>query len=429
MNFTTDFTEHLGIQIRLANRELLTFACIYRSPNYTDENNEQLTALIHQLDQTNSAYKLLVGDFNYGAISWQDNTATSAAETAFLDCLQNTYMNQHVEEPTRGRSGQNPSILDLIISNDPNIVSYIRYESPLGKSDHTCLVFNINCYKEAGESARKFYIYDKGDYEHMTAELSNIDWSKKIGWITDPEEAYEVFTETLSTLYEKYIPTKIVGTGNKYKKSYDKDTVRAIKKKHRAWQRYMETRSGQKYIEYVRQRNKVSKLTQKAQRDYEKAIAQDVKNNPKKFWKYVKTKTKSPCNIPHLYLQQDDLDKGLATEDKGKADVLADFYSSVFTNEPSGAIPNPKPQHITSVHHKSIFTEEKIKKETPCSEDDQITWTRQDTPKGPERSCYHHSQAAVLVLPIHNGEEKVANDMEKSKCLSNYQEREQTTCL
>ena len=207
-----------------------------------------------------------------------------------------------------------------------------------------------------------FYLYDKGDYENMTAELSNIDWSKKIGWITDPEEAYEVFTETLSTLCDKYIPTKTVGSENKYKKSYDKDTVRAIKKKHRAWQRYMETRSGQKYIEYVRQRNKVSKLTKKAQRDYEKAIAQDVKNNPKKFWKYVKTKTKSPCNIPDLYLQEDDLDKGLATEDKDKADVLADFYSSVFTKEPSGAIPNPKPQHITSVLHKSIFTEEKIKK-------------------------------------------------------------------
>ena len=114
LNSTTDFTEHIVIQIRLANRELLTFACIYRSPNSTDENNEQLTALIHQLDQTSSAYKLLVGDFNYGAISCQDNTATSAADTAFLDCLQNTYMNQHVEEPTRGISGSH-NILDLII--------------------------------------------------------------------------------------------------------------------------------------------------------------------------------------------------------------------------------------------------------------------------------------------------------------------------
>ena len=195
-----------------------------------------------------NAYKLLVWYFNYGAISWQDNTVTSAVDTAFLDCLQNTYMNQHVEEPTRGRSGQNPSILDLIISNDPNIVSHIRYEPLLGKSDHACLVFNINCYKEAEESARKLYLYDKGEYENMTAELRNIDWIEKIGWITDPEEAYEVFTESLSSLCEKYIPTRTVGSGNKYEKNYDKDTVRAIKKKHRAWQRYMETRSGQNIL-------------------------------------------------------------------------------------------------------------------------------------------------------------------------------------
>ena len=39
-----------------------------------------------------------------------------------------------------------------------------------------------------------------------------------------------------------------------------------------------------------------------------------------------------------------------------------------------------------------------------------------------------HSQATVLDLLIHNGEEKVANDIEKSKCLSNFQEREQTIC-
>ena len=50
----------------------------------------------------------------------------------------------------------------------------------------------------------------------------------------------------------------------------------------------METRSGEKYLEYVRQRNKVTKLTKQAQRDYKKNIAKEAKSNPKKFWKYVK---------------------------------------------------------------------------------------------------------------------------------------------
>ena len=38
----------------------------------------------------------------------------------------------------------------------------------------------------------------------------------------------------------------------------------------------------------------------------------------------------------------EDPEKGLATEDKDKADVLAAFYNSVFTREPSGPIPEPK---------------------------------------------------------------------------------------
>ena len=37
----------------------------------------------------------------------------------------------------------------------------------------------------------------------------------------------------------------------------------------------METRSREKYLEYVRQRNKVTKLTKQAQRDYEKNIAKE----------------------------------------------------------------------------------------------------------------------------------------------------------
>ena len=50
----------------------------------------------------------------------------------------------------------------------------------------------------------------------------------------------------------------------------------------------METRSGEKYLEYVRQRNKVTKLTKQAQGDYKTNIAKEAKSNPKKFWKYVK---------------------------------------------------------------------------------------------------------------------------------------------
>ena len=100
----------------------------------------------------------------------------------------------------------------------------------------------------------------------------------------------------------------------------------------------METRAGQKYLEYVKSRNKVTKLTRQAKKEYEKTIAEQVKINPKKCGQYAKSKTKAPSGIPELYKDESDPDKGLATEDSEKANILADFYSSVFTEEPPGDI-------------------------------------------------------------------------------------------
>ena len=96
-----------------------------------------------------------------------------------------------------------------------------------------------------------------------------------------------------NSMHNKYIPVKIVDSMRKHKKGFDNDVLQAIKKKHRSWQRYVETQSGEKYLEYVRWRNKVTKLTKQAMRDYEKTIAKEARAFPRKFWRCAKSKTKA----------------------------------------------------------------------------------------------------------------------------------------
>ncbi|XP_076063509.1 uncharacterized protein LOC143038360 [Oratosquilla oratoria] len=68
----------------------------------------------------------------------------------------------------------------------------------------------------------------------------------------------------------------------------------------------------------------------------EKSIAENVKENPKAFWKYIQSKTKSSVSVRELYMNAE---KTLRTKnDKEKAKVLAEFFSSVFTQEPEGEI-------------------------------------------------------------------------------------------
>ena len=54
-------------------------------------------------------------------------------------------MSQCVTDPTRGRGSNNPNVLDLILSNDDDIIGDVEYFSPLGRSNHCIPTFLIMC--------------------------------------------------------------------------------------------------------------------------------------------------------------------------------------------------------------------------------------------------------------------------------------------
>ena len=62
-----------------------------------------------------------------------------------------------------------------------------------------------------------------------------------------------------------------------------------------------------------------------------------AKENPKKFWSYIKSKLKTKTSIADLYT--DESKTTLTDSDEAKANVLGNFFSSVFTIEPENFLP------------------------------------------------------------------------------------------
>jgi hypothetical protein len=189
---------------------------------------------------------------------------------------------------------------------------------------------------------KEVFIYPRGDYEAMRQELESTNWTTLTQCNNDVNKIYEIVTEKILSLQSRYVPKKEVRTDKpKLAPGITAEDAKHIKKKHRSWQRFMETRDDKKHREYTRARNKVKAITRKAKRRHEEEIARNAKANPRRFWRHATASSKNKERIPSLYKNGKNEEDGLTSTDTEKAEVLATAFASVFTTE------NPEDQDIT----------------------------------------------------------------------------------
>ena len=79
----------------------------------------------------------------------------------------------------------------------------------------------------------------------------------------------------------------------------------------------------------------VNKLKKKS----EKGLLQKTKDKPKAIWSYIKSRSKTRKEIEDFHVDPEDI-KSIKTEDnKGKANILSEYFSSVFSKETEGGVP------------------------------------------------------------------------------------------
>ena len=151
-------------------------------------NNEQLNEFISEVMRYKHSYLLLLGDFKYPNIDWQNwytlSENTNSPDTNFKEGIRYNFLFQHVTLPTRGRLGNKSNILDLVFTNEQGMIDDIVYESPLGKSDHSVLIITFRCYEEIANHTRLKYYYDQGDNNSMKTKLDHTDWGEILGMST-----------------------------------------------------------------------------------------------------------------------------------------------------------------------------------------------------------------------------------------------------
>ena len=294
----TDFQESVWCEFKTENKERVLIGCVYRSPNSSKENSEELHKLLKS-EQFEKFDKIcIVGDFNYPNINWQ-GLWTNKEDNDFVECLRDAFLVQKVKHPTRNRQGQKSNLLDLVLVNSDDLVSDILHQDPLGKSDHDVLVFKfyVQITKYLEDRVYKFKL-NQGNYDAMRNEVRGIDWTKVL--TENVENSWNSLKTIITGLMENYIPKTKCNKMRKTPLWMTKKALRIIKKKQKAYKRFIHRRKRYSYQYYLRIRNRCNRIIKKAKKNFEKKIARDCKTNPKQFWKYVQEKTKTNSGIGTL---------------------------------------------------------------------------------------------------------------------------------
>ena len=334
---TDGFKEAVFVKVISAKSNLL-IGVVYRSPNSGTENSVALSTMLDDLCRK-ERNMVLIGDFNHPSIDWSSTVANGIRiDRMFHGTILDNLLNQLVAQPTRYREGQKPTLDDLVLVNDANLVEDIEYKPPLGNSDHVCIMVKVKhkaiCQDTRSKDTR--FIYNRGQYEDMREALQAIDWVTHLE-DKDTTSAWDTFKGIMEANIALFIPTIAPGKKKATKKSVylDKEALDKVRRKNHAWKEYMRDKTVTSYDSFAKERNELRVMTRRKKENFESKLAHEVKDNPKAFWNYANRKTSSKDSMPDLV----GIDGVTAKTDTEKANALNSQFASVFTDESIGNLP------------------------------------------------------------------------------------------
>ena len=277
--------EQLWIKIKLRGSDSLVAGCLYRSPSGdTSRSMDEIDHLFHTVHADNPSHLLICGDLNVPQIDWTSHFSPapeSHVAHKLLASIQDCLLYQHVTQPTRYREGNNPSTLDLVLTNEEGMVSSLSFHPGLGKSDHVTLIFHMTCYTtltSPGDVRRNFH---KADYPKLCAQIGAVDWLQLEG--LDIEEGYQLLRESLANAVSECIP--LARSSRTRKNIYmTSQALRLKKQKLLLWRRYTRSQDPLDLARFKTCRNKLRGLTRRLRQQFETQLVNDIKVNPKAFW-------------------------------------------------------------------------------------------------------------------------------------------------
>jgi hypothetical protein len=314
--------------------EQLNLILTYRPPSSPQTNSVALCEILRKMDDNT----ILIGDINMPGIDWTKERA-DAKGRELLETVMEEGLQQMVSFPTHIKG----NILDLLITNCPERVLDIQDIGRLGKSDHCMISFSVECNPFIRKDKEVRLNWSRANIPAIRQDLEAIHWTAEMT-TKSVEEGWKFVRKTLEESIARNVP--IIKGCIRFKHPWmTREILRLIRKKRRRWRVAKSSFAERDMEEYRKVEKEVSNKIRNAKRKLERDLVSGTDKNNRNYTKYVKSKTKSRTQVGPLITKE----KRIISDNKEMAEVLNQFFSSVFTREDLISIPEAEIENVRQV--------------------------------------------------------------------------------
>ena len=166
------------------------------------------TNLHSSIKKENPYVCFFTGDFNSKSQLWWPDADTSPEETGIENLLTQLGLTQVITEPTNFEPNKNPSCIDLVITDQPNLILDSGTRLSLDSFCYHQIIYckaNINL-PPPPPYEREIWHYHRANVTLLRRSMSNFPWLQHLNIYSDPNWQTKTFTKIFLNIMSNFIP-------------------------------------------------------------------------------------------------------------------------------------------------------------------------------------------------------------------------------
>ena len=240
----------------------------------------------------------------------------------FLDLTLDCFCHQHVNEPTRGEN-----ILDLVLTSCESMVDNLVVHEQFANSYHNFITFDLSCDASVTYWMELYHDIRRGNFKASKNELGLINWLE-IFHSNNADEMCLVYKNRLNDVVFKNTPIRRKRRSNK-RSWWSKNIDSGRKREKTCWYDYKLSQNHSHLLKYKKCLCTATKTIRNVKRSYEIKLSLHIKDDPKAFYKYARSKTKMKDTVGAMI----DNSGNVIPADSANEKLLNEYLASIFTKE------------------------------------------------------------------------------------------------